>query len=209
MTLIAEPGMGKTTLLYQLIEQMPQTTRTAYLFQTQCNSLEFMQYLLNELGVDPAGMGLVAMHRRLNEMLFNEMVQGKQFVLIVDESQNLSKAVLETIRLLSNFETAHSKLLQIVLAGQPELATKLKQPELSQLLQRVTVMAASRCTLVRRNRGLHSPSAEAGRPYGPGPFRSGRAWQQSSGEPMAFHETSTAICHAALAQAPAEQSPRS
>ena len=47
MTLIAEPGMGKTTLLYQLIEQLPQTTRTAYLFQTQCNSLEFMQYLLS------------------------------------------------------------------------------------------------------------------------------------------------------------------
>ena len=70
------------------------------------------------------------------------MVQGKQFVLIVDESQNLSKAVLETIRLLSNFETAHSKLLQIVLAGQSELATKLKQPELSQLLQRVTVTAS-------------------------------------------------------------------
>jgi type II secretory pathway predicted ATPase ExeA len=141
MTLIAEPGMGKTTLLYQLIEQLPQTTRTAYLFQTQCNSLEFMQYLLSELNVDPTAMGLVAMHRKLNEMLFDEMVHGKQFVLIVDESQNLSNAVLETIRLLSNFETSHSKLLQIVLAGQPELADKLKQPELSQLLQRVTVMA--------------------------------------------------------------------
>lgn len=141
MTLIAEPGMGKTTLLYQLIEQLPQTTRTAYLFQTQCNSLEFMQYLLSELNVDPSAMGLVAMHRKLNEMLFDEMVHGKQFVLIVDESQNLSNAVLETIRLLSNFETSHSKLLQIVLAGQPELADKLKQPELSQLLQRVTVMA--------------------------------------------------------------------
>jgi type II secretory pathway predicted ATPase ExeA len=141
MTLIAEPGMGKTTLLYQLIEQLPQTTRTAYLFQTQCNSLEFMQYLLSELGVDPASMGLVAMHRKLNEMLFDEMVHGKQFVLIVDESQNLSNAVLETIRLLSNFETSHSKLLQIVLAGQPELANKLKQPDLSQLLQRITVMA--------------------------------------------------------------------
>ena len=141
MTLIAEPGMGKTTLLYQLIEQLPQTTRTAYLFQTQCNSIEFMQYLLSELGIDPAGMGLVAMHRRLNEMLFDEMVHGKQFLLVVDESQNLSNAVLETVRLLSNFETSHSKLLQIVLAGQPELANKLRQPELSQLLQRITVMA--------------------------------------------------------------------
>ena len=91
--------------------------------------------------MNPTGMGLVAMHRRLNELFFDEMVHGKQFVLIVDESQNLSNAVLETIRLLSNFETPHSKLLQIVLAGQPELANKLKQQDLSQLLQRITVMA--------------------------------------------------------------------
>jgi type II secretory pathway predicted ATPase ExeA len=204
MTLIAEPGMGKTTLLYQLIEQMPQTTRTAYLFQTQCNSLEFMQYLLHEVGVDPAGMGLVAMHRRLNEMLFNEMVQGKQFVLIVDESQNLSKAVLETIRLLSNFETAHSKLLQIVLAGQTELATKLKQPELSQLLQRVTVMAAlealsfeETAAYIRHRLKLAGHNGDD--LFDPAAFAA--VYRRTKGIPRNINR----VCHAALEQAAADK----
>ena len=205
MTLIAEPGMGKTTLLYQLIEQMPQTTRTAYLFQTQCNSLEFMQYLLSEVGVDPAGMGLVAMHRRFNEMLFNEMVHGKQFVLIVDESQNLSNAVLETIRLALKFRNVAQ---QIVADRLSRPARARKQVEAAGV---VTATAArhgdgpSRCIFVRGNCGLHTPSAETGWPHGPGPFRSGRLGSRLSGEAKAFHETSIAICHAALSQAQVEQ----
>jgi N-acetylmuramoyl-L-alanine amidase/type II secretory pathway predicted ATPase ExeA len=140
LALIAEPGMGKTTLLYQVLEGMRDKARGAYLFQTQCDSREFFQYLLSELGVDSSGMGLVAMHTKLNEMLFAEMLAGKRFVLIVDEAQNLDDSVLETIRLLSNFETSNTKLLQIVLAGQPQLAAKLAQPNHSQLLQRITVV---------------------------------------------------------------------
>jgi hypothetical protein len=95
---------------------------------------------MNELGVDATGMGLVAMHNKLNEVLFAEMLAGRHFVLIVDGAQNLDESVLETIRLLSNFETPHSKLMQIVLAGQPQLEEKLEQKELTQLLQRITVM---------------------------------------------------------------------
>jgi N-acetylmuramoyl-L-alanine amidase/type II secretory pathway predicted ATPase ExeA len=140
LALIAEPGMGKTTLLYQVLEGLRDTARAAFLFQTQCNSREFFQYLLSELGVDSTGMGLVAMHNKLNEMLFAEMLAGKRFVLIVDEAQNLDDSVLETIRLLSNFETTNTKLLQIVLAGQPQLGEKLGQKRLAQLLQRITVV---------------------------------------------------------------------
>lgn len=140
LALIAEPGMGKTTLLYQVLEGLRDTARTVFLFQTQCNSREFFQYLMRELGVDPAGMGIVSMHHKLNEILFAEMLAGRRFVLIVDEAQNLDDAVLETVRLLSNFETPHSKLLQIVLAGQPQLGEKLQRKELAQLLQRITVM---------------------------------------------------------------------
>jgi N-acetylmuramoyl-L-alanine amidase/type II secretory pathway predicted ATPase ExeA len=139
VALIAEPGMGKTTLLNQVLESLRETARTAFLFQTQCNSREFFQYLMSELGVDASGMGLVAMHTRLNEILFSEMLAGRRCVLIVDEAQNLEPSVLETIRLLSNFETPHCKLLQIILAGQPELGQKLERPELLQLLQRITV----------------------------------------------------------------------
>ena len=85
-------------------------------------------------------MGLVAMHNKLNEILFAEMLAGKRFVLIVDEAQNLDETVLETIRLLSNFETPHSKLLQIVLAGQSQLEEKLGQKQMAQLLQRITMV---------------------------------------------------------------------
>jgi len=140
LALIAEPGMGKTTLLYQVLEGLRDMARAAFLFQTQCSSREFFQYLLSELGVDSTGMGLVAMHNKLNEMLFAEMLAGKRFVLIVDEAQNLDDSVLETVRLLSNFETSNTKLLQIVLAGQPQLGCKLGQRRLAQLLQRITVV---------------------------------------------------------------------
>jgi N-acetylmuramoyl-L-alanine amidase/type II secretory pathway predicted ATPase ExeA len=140
LALVAEPGMGKTTLLYQVLDALRDKARTAFLFQTQCSSREFFQYLLSELGTDSTGMGLVAMHNKLNEILFAEMLAGRRFVLIVDEAQNLDETVLETIRLLSNFETTNTKLLQIVLAGQPQLGEKLKQKQLAQLLQRLTVV---------------------------------------------------------------------
>jgi N-acetylmuramoyl-L-alanine amidase/type II secretory pathway predicted ATPase ExeA len=140
LTLIADPGMGKTTLLYQVLDALRDKAKTAFLFQTQCTSREFFQYLLSELRVDSTGMGLVQMHNKLNDMLFSELMKGKRFVLIVDEAQNLDDSVLETIRLLSNFETSNTKLLQIVLAGQPQLGAKLGQPQLAQLEQRIAVV---------------------------------------------------------------------
>jgi N-acetylmuramoyl-L-alanine amidase len=140
MALIAEPGMGKTTLLQQVLEGMRDAARGVFLFQTQCDSREFFQYLMSELGVEFNGMSLVAMHNKLNEILFHEMLAGRRFVLIVDEAQNLQDSVLETIRMLSNFETTHAKLMQIVLAGQPQLGEKLQQRNMAQLLQRLTVV---------------------------------------------------------------------
>ncbi len=140
LALVAEPGMGKTTLLYQLIEQLRDTARSVLIFQTECTSREFIEYILQDLGVDTTGMGLVAMHGRLNEVLFEQLMQGKRFVLVIDEAQNLDDSVLETVRMLSNFETHNAKLLQIILAGQPRLAAKLAQPRLSQLRQRISVL---------------------------------------------------------------------
>ncbi len=141
MTLVAEPGMGKTTLLNKLMEELRNSARVVFLFQTQCNPRELLGYLLGELGVESTGMDLPAMHRTLNEILFREMMQGRRFVLIVDEAQNLNESTLETIRLLSDFETSNAKLIQIVLAGQPQLVDTLKQPGLSQLRQRIAVLS--------------------------------------------------------------------
>ena len=127
-----------------------------FLFQTQCDSREFFQYLLSELGVDTRGMDLVTMHGKLNEVLFAELVAGRRFVLVVDEAQNLEPSVLETVRLLSNFETSHTKMLQIVLAGQPQLAEKLAQPQLAQLRQRIAVLARLDRSLPRRRPTISS-----------------------------------------------------
>src|SRR6267154_1095322 len=130
MALIAESGMGKTTLLYRLMEELDDSARTVFLFQTQCDSREFFCYVLGELGIETTGMGLASMHKKLNDVLFSEMLAGRRFVLVVDE----------TIRLLSDFETTHAKLLEIVLAGQPQLAEKLAQRGLSQLRQRIALL---------------------------------------------------------------------
>jgi type II secretory pathway predicted ATPase ExeA len=140
MALVAEPGMGKTTLLNRLMEELHETARTVFLFQTQCNSRELLRYLLSELGVESEVMDVVSMHRALNDILFQEMLNGRRFVLIIDEAQNLDASTLETIRLLSDFETSHAKLIQIVLAGQPQLIETLLRPNLSQLRQRIAIL---------------------------------------------------------------------
>ncbi len=141
VALIAPPGLGKTTLTFQLLEKLQQASRTVFVFQTQCNSKELFHYLLNGLGVDAEGMELVSMHNKLNQILCREMLAGRRFILAIDEAQNLDPEVLETIRLLSNFETSRDKMLQILLVGQPQLAKKLVSPELEQLQQRISVFA--------------------------------------------------------------------
>jgi general secretion pathway protein A len=137
LALIAPPGMGKTTLLLHFLEKFQHSGRTAFLFQTQCSSRELLRFLLAEFGIESKENDLVRMHERFNRYLTEQSVAGKRVVVVIDEAQNLEPAVLETVRLLSNFETPRAKLLQIILAGQPELATKLARPSLSQLRQRI------------------------------------------------------------------------
>jgi general secretion pathway protein A len=138
--LIAKPGMGKTTLLFHLLEKFRSTARTAFLFQTQCTSREFMRLLLAELGYEDDGQDFVRMHEEFNKRLMQEARAGNRFIVIIDEAQNLEPSVLETVRLLSDFETPRAKLVQIILAGQPELANKLASPSLAQLRQRVSIV---------------------------------------------------------------------
>ncbi len=141
VALVAKPGMGKTSLLFRLMQDLEPGARTVFLFQTQCDTREFLRYLLTDMGIPSQGLDLVEMHSRLNEALVENARSGKQFVLIIDEAQNLDHSVLETVRLLSDFETTRSKLLQIILAGQPQLAEKLAHPSLVQLSQRVAILS--------------------------------------------------------------------
>jgi len=139
LSLIAQPGMGKTTLLFHLLEKFRSSARTAFLFQTQCTSREFMRFLLAELGYEGDTQDFVVMHEEFNKRLMQEARAGNRFIVVIDEAQNLDASVLETVRLLSDFETPRAKLLQIILAGQPELAGKLASPGLAQLRQRVSL----------------------------------------------------------------------
>jgi general secretion pathway protein A len=140
LALIAKPGMGKTTLLFHLLEKFRHNARTAFLFQTQCSSREFMRFLLAELGVESHDQDFVRMHEEFNKMLLQEARAGRRFIIVVDEAQNLDASVLETVRLLSDFETPRAKLLQIILSGQPELADKLASRHMAQLKQRVSLL---------------------------------------------------------------------
>src|SRR6202158_1182369 len=138
LTLIAQPGMGKTSLIFQYLEDLRGKARTVFLFHTDCNSRELMSYLLADLGLDGTGKDLPEMHSILNQVLLEEMRAGGRLVVVIDEAQNLGEEVLESVRLLSNFETPWMKLIQIVLAGQPQLADRLVKPSMAQLRQRIS-----------------------------------------------------------------------
>jgi general secretion pathway protein A len=140
LALIAKPGMGKTSLLYHYLSYLRDKARTAFVFRTDCDSREFIRHVMLDLGIDVADMDLPAMHDTLNRLLTEEMRAGRRFVLVIDEAQNLDEKVLESIRLLSNFETPWTKLMQIVLAGQPQLADRLARPSMAQLRQRVSMV---------------------------------------------------------------------
>jgi type II secretory pathway predicted ATPase ExeA len=138
LALIAKPGMGKTTLLFHLLEKFKNSASSAFVFQTQCNSRELLEFLLSDLGFENRGQDFVRMLEDFNQQLVRQVLAGKRFIVLLDEAQNLDASVLETIRLLSNFETPTAKLLQIVLTGQPELANKLARPDMVQLQQRLS-----------------------------------------------------------------------
>jgi type II secretory pathway predicted ATPase ExeA len=139
MALIAAPGMGKTTLLFQLLQRLRRTSvRTVFLFQTCCSADDLIRYLLLDLGIWPSS-DPVYMHYQLNETLLQGARAGRQLVFVVDEAQNLSEPALETLRLLSDFETSQGKLMQIILAGQPQLVSTLMKPSMLQLTQRLSI----------------------------------------------------------------------
>ncbi len=141
LSLVARPGMGKTTLLFHLLAKFSHTARTAFIFQTQCNSREFMRFLLAEIGIENESNDFVRMHEQFNRCLVQEARAGRRFIVVIDEAQNLDASVLETVRLLSDFETPQAKLLQIILVGQPSLADKLASSALTQLRQRITSLS--------------------------------------------------------------------
>lgn len=139
--LVAQPGMGKTTLLFNFLERFRDTAHTAFLFQPQLEPHELLQSLLLELGSVSEDKSVRKLSEQINQVLGRAAAEHKRVIVVVDEAQNLDFAVLEALRQLSNFETAQAKLMQIVLAGQPELVRKLAAPEQEQLRQRISTIS--------------------------------------------------------------------
>src|SRR5579862_5011220 len=141
IAMIAPPGMGKTTLLYRFLEDTKDTARAIFIFDidSECKPRDFVGYILRDFGIKPA-QSSSEMHKQLSDALIQETEAGRKCVVVIDEAQNLSDAVLERVRLLTNFENTQGKLLQIILSGQPQLTDKLKNESLVQLRQRVSTI---------------------------------------------------------------------
>jgi general secretion pathway protein A len=137
VVITGEIGSGKTTLLQSFLEELDDDVVSAVVSQTQLTPTQFLQSVLTEFGFKPFNKRKVELLDMLNNFLIEQYSNGKKVVLIVDEAQNLSKKVLEEVRMLSGIETHKEKVLRIILAGQPELKDTLESPSLKQLLQRV------------------------------------------------------------------------
>jgi putative secretion ATPase (PEP-CTERM system associated) len=134
-----EIGSGKTTLLQSALRTLDGQTTVARLVNTLLDPREVLEALMVDLGLDPSGKSKPLMLRDLAQFLVDQRMQGRMVLVVIDEAQNLSAAALEELRMLSNLETEKSKLMQIVMIGQPDLRAKLHSPELEQLRQRITV----------------------------------------------------------------------
>lgn len=137
--LTGEVGTGKTTLLHALLAQLDANTDSAYIFNSRLEPLDFFQLLFDDLGIEKTCTRKAEYLLALNHYLIDRLKDDRTVLLIIDEAQNLSPEMLEEIRLLSNLETPNTKLIQILLVGQPELSKMLDRDDLRQLRQRIVL----------------------------------------------------------------------
>jgi len=138
--LTGEVGTGKTTITRSMLEQLPENTQVAMIHNPALSELELLASICDELNIsyDTNNATLKSLTDIIKKHLETNNKSGGHTILIIDEAQLLAPNVLEQLRLLTNIETDHKKLLQIVLVGQPELQDLLKRNELRQLAQRIT-----------------------------------------------------------------------
>ncbi len=137
--LTGEVGTGKTTLLHALLAQLDARTDSAYIFNPRLEPLDFFRLLFDDLGIEATCSSKAEYLLALNHYLIDRLQNDRTVLLIIDEAQNLSREMLEEVRLLSNLETPNSKLIQILLVGQPELSEMLDRDDLRQLRQRIVL----------------------------------------------------------------------
>jgi general secretion pathway protein A len=137
--LTGEVGSGKTTIIRDLIERHADNILLGKVFNTNVNAEQLIEMINDDFEIPIKGKDKISLLKDLNHFLVEQYAKGSRPVLIIDEAQNLSAETLEEVRMLSNLETSDSKLLQIILVGQPELRELLAKPELRQLRQRISI----------------------------------------------------------------------
>ena len=137
--LTGEVGSGKTTLCRALLEQLGPQFSTALILNPVLDADQLIKAIAMELGLQVKGLDRLETVAEINRFLLQQVERGKDTVLIIDEAQDLTRELLEQVRLLSNLETDERKLLQIVLLGQPELRDRLNEHSLRQLRQRISI----------------------------------------------------------------------
>jgi general secretion pathway protein A len=138
MELTGEVGCGKTTICRAVLAHLGNQVRSAMILNPCLSGSQLLRAIVTDFGL-AVSRDRLGQHAALNAFLLQQASVGGKVVLIIDEAQDLSTRTMEEVRLLSNLETAQHKLIQIVLAGQPELKKRLEAPELRQLRQRITV----------------------------------------------------------------------
>ncbi|MCX5834896.1 MAG: AAA family ATPase [Deltaproteobacteria bacterium] len=135
-----EVGTGKTTLIRMVISRLDGQVRTAYVFNPRLDTEDLLQYICDDLGIKTRpNLTKGQLIYLLHHFLLDCYKKNERVVLVIDEAQALNPELLEEVRLLTNLETTKSKLLQVVLVGQPELDTTLSDPKFRQLKQRISV----------------------------------------------------------------------
>jgi general secretion pathway protein A len=162
--LTGEVGTGKTTLINKLMEWLRlQQVATAFIFNSRMDVPQLLDFMMADFGIPCDTKSKSQILQRLYNWLLDRYRAGETAVLVIDEAQNLSDEVLEEIRMLTNLETFTEKLLQIILVGQPELEQRLKQPQLRQLRQRLTLRAKTHAfNLEETNAYIHQRLRIAG-----------------------------------------------
>jgi len=175
-----EIGSGKTTLLQTVLRNLDSHTTVARVVNTMLEPRELLETIMLDFGLEPAGRSKPVLLRDLAQFLVDQRLAGRMVLVVIDEAQNLSLAALEELRMLSNLETEKSKLLQMVLVGQPNLRDKLGSGELEQLRQRITV-------------SYHLAPLDAGETAN---YINHRLRRAAIGAPMEFPHDATNLVHA-------------
>ena len=180
IVITGEIGSGKTTLLQTLLRNLDSQTTVGRIVNTMLDPRELLESIMIDFGLDTAGRSKPLMVRDLSQYLVDQRLAGRMVLLVIDEAQNLGLGALEELRMLSNLETEKSKLLQIVLVGQPNLRDKLAAAELEQLRQRITV-------------SYHLPPLDAEETHN---YINHRLRHAALGPPLVFPRPATDLIHA-------------